>query len=254
MSDNELKQKQIDEREAEPLFVKEHLSLKDAEYDKGRFPDFRIRNNNRTIGIEVTEMWPYKTKAAANNKLKSENALRDIIIGAISSEYVPFPSIDVILDNKIYCINKLKGHEGIKKEIKDILSHGKTMGSQYIKYFMPHTYPDARFNKNKISINFTWGGFQEPVSLKDDGDQENEEASNVIYNAISKKEKILSTKCDYSIFAEYWLCIALPLEERRFSIKNIKLPLDFHSRFDRIYLTQQIPPFALEIYNKSKKE
>lgn len=255
MSDNELKQKQIDEREAEPLFVKEHLPLKDAEYDKGRFPDFRIRINNRTIGIEVTEIWPYKSKAAANNnKLKSENALRDIIISAISSEYVPFPSIDVILDDKIYCINKLKGHEGIKKEIIDILSHGKTKGCQYIKYFMPHICPNAGFDKNKISINFTWGGFQEQVPLKDDEGQENEEISNVIYNAIRKKEKILSDKCDYSVFAEYWLCIALPLEERRFSIKNIKLPLDFDSRFDRIYLTQQFPPLALEIYNKSKKE
>ena len=199
-------------------------------------------------------MWPYKNKAAANNnKLESENALRDIIISVISSEYVPFSSIDVILDDKIYCINKLKGHEGIRKEIKDILSHGKTKGFQYIKYFMPHTFPNARFHKNNISINFTWGGFQELIPLKAE-EQENEETQNVIYKAISKKEDILSTKCDYNIYSEYWLCIALPLEERRFSIKNIKLPLDFHSYFDRIYLTQQFPPFALELYNKSKKE
>jgi len=132
MSDNELKRKQKDEREAEPLFVKECLPLKEAEYNVKEFPDFRIRINNRTIGIEVTEMWPYKSKAAANNKkLESENALRDMIISAISSEYVPFPSIDVILDDKIYCINKLKCHEGIRKEIKDILFNGKTKGCQY---------------------------------------------------------------------------------------------------------------------------
>ena len=51
-------------------------------------------------------------------------------------------------------------------------------------------------------------------------------------------------------FDEYWLCIGLPLEERGYSICGASLESNFISDYQRIYITQQLPPKTILLHNK----
>ena len=101
-------------------------------------------------------------------------------------------------------------------------------------------YYDVNIPKDMLVFNFQYEGFLARIP------------SQCIYNAISKKEdKLLDYKTlSGERFDEYWLCIGLPLEERGYSICGASLESNFISDYQRIYITQQLPPKTILLHNK----
>lgn len=92
-----------------------------------------------------------------------------------------------------------------------------------------------------MAFNFQYEGFLARIPAK------------CVYKAIEKKEnKLRNYKTLYGeSFDEYWLCVGLPMEERGYSIGGISLlESDFMSDYQRIYITQQLPPKTILLYSK----
>ena len=144
------------------------------------------------------------------------------------------------------CLKSLKELIGYKtnlefqKEAQEFLRSGNCGESQYIQSFSKKEYPHVCIPKDKLAFNFQYEGFLARIPAQ------------CIYKAIEKKEdKLISYKTLYGeCFDEFWLCIGLPLEERGYSISGESVESDFRSDYQRIYITQQLPPKTILLYSR----
>ena len=239
LSNNDLLQAQNEYREIEPLMAFLGIEYSQIQRRHGLPIDFELKHGSKNIAIEVTDVRPYLENYKIAKKA-TENVVEEVIKNMIIGDTISYFQIDIILKEKAYSTKRLKTNLVFQKEIQEFLQIGNCEGSQYIESFSKREYPDVSIPKDKLSFNFQYEGFLAKIP------------SECIYNAIDKKEDKL---LDYKIlsgdrFDEYWLCIGLPLEERGYSISGARLGSDFISDYQRIYITQQLPPKTILLYNK----
>ena len=239
LHNNDLLQTQNECREIEPL-----LSFLDIEYTQIRrrhgLPiDFELSCGDRNIAIEVTDVRPYLERYKIAKKA-TENVVEEVIKNMIIGDTISYFQIDIILKEKTYYTKRLKTNFEFQQEVHKFLQNGDCENPQYIKSFSKSEYSDVNIPKNKLAFNFQYEGFLARVSPQ------------CIYKAIEKKEnKLRDYKTLYGeSFDEYWLCIGLPVEEQGYSIGGISLEFDFMSDYQRIYITQQLPPKTILLYSK----
>lgn len=239
LSNNDLLQAQNECREIEPL-----LSFLDIEYSQVRrrhgLPiDFELSCGDRKIAIEVTDVRPYLERYKIAKKA-TEKVVEEIVKNIIAGDTISYFQVDIVLKEKAYSTKRLKTNPELKKELQEFLLFGHCEESQYIESFSKREYSGVSIPKYKLSFNFQYEGFLERIP------------SQCIYKAIRKKEeKLIGYKSLYGErFNEYWLCIGLPLEEQGYSISGTTLEYDFRSDYQRIYITQQLPPKSILLYSK----
>lgn len=239
LSNNDLLQAQNEYREIEPLMSFLGLEYTQLKRRHGLPVDFELKFGNKNIAIEVTDVRPYleNYKIAKN---ATENIVEEIIKNMITADTISYFQINIILKEKTYSTKQLKTNFEFQKEVQEFLQSGNCINSQYIESFSKKEYSNVSIPKNKLSINFQYEGFLARLPSK------------CIYNAISKKEnRLINYKTSYGeYFDEYWLCIGLPLEEQSYSISGASLESNFISDYQRIYITQQLPPKTILLYSK----
>ncbi len=236
---NDFLQAQNEYREIEPLLLSLGLDLTSVKRRHGLPLDFELKFGNKNIAIEVTDVRPYLENYKIAKKA-TENVVEEVIKNMIVGDTISYFQIDIILKEKAYCTKRLKTNFEFQKEVQKFLQYGSYENPQYIDSFSKREYPNVNIPKEKLSFNFQYEGFLARIPFQ------------CIYKAISKKEdKLLDYKalCGGS-FDEYWLCIGLPLEERGYSISGASLGFDFTSDYQRIYITQQLLPKTILLYNK----
>lgn len=135
----------------------------------------------------------------------------------------------------------MKDDKAFKEEVQKFLYNGRCESPKYIESFYKKEYTDDVIPKEELFVNFQYEGFQSIIPIE------------CIYEAINKKEaKLLGYKKNFPGFDEYWLCIGLPFEERSFTIKGVNLSPEFTSKYQRVFLTQEIPPAAIILYDINK--
>lgn len=239
LSNNDLLQAQNEYREIEPL-----LSFLGIEYSQikrrhGQPIDFELKYGGKNIAIEITDVRPYLENYKIAKKA-TEDVVEEVIKNTITGDTISYFQIDIILKEKAYCTKRLKTNFEFQQEVHKFLQNGDCEEPQYIQSLSKREYSDVNIPKDKLAFNFQYEGFLARIPFQ------------CIYNAISKKEdKLLDYKALHGeSFDEYWLCIGLPLEERGYSISGANLGLDFTSDYQRIYITQQLPPKTILLYNK----
>lgn len=236
---SDMLQAQNEYREIEPLLLFLDISRTQIKRRHGQPIDFELKYGGKNIAIEITDVRPYLENYKIAKKA-TENVVEEVIKNMIIGDTISYFQIDIILKEKAYSTKRLKTNLAFQKEIQEFLQIGNCEGSQYIESFSKREYPDVSIPKNKLSFNFQYEGFLAKIP------------SECIYNAISKKEdKLRDYKTLYGeSFDEYWLCIGLPLEERGYSICGASLESNFISDYQRIYITQQLPPKTILLHNK----
>lgn len=239
LSNNDLLQAQNEYREIEPL-----LSFLGIEYSQikrrhGQPIDFELKYGGKNIAIEITDVRPYLENYKIAKKA-TEDVVEEVIKNTITGDTISYFQIDIILKEKAYCTKRLKTNFEFQQEVHKFLQNGDCEEPQYIQSLSKREYSDVNIPKDKLAFNFQYEGFLARIPFQ------------CIYKAISKKEdKLLDYKAlRGESFDEYWLCIGLPLEERGYSISGANLGLDFTSDYQRIYITQQLPPKTILLYNK----
>lgn len=239
LSNNDLLQAQNEYREIEPL-----LSFLSIEYSQikrrhGIPVDFELRYSGKNIAIEMTDVRPYLENYGIAKKA-TENVVEEVVKNMIIGDTISYFQIDIILKEKAYSTKRLKTNFEFQQEVHKFLQNGDCENPQFIESFSKSEYSDVNIPKNKLAFNFQYEGFLARVPPQ------------CIYKAIEKKEnKLRDYKTLYGeCFDEYWLCIGLPMEERGYSIGGISLESDFMSDYQRIYITQQLPPKTIVLYSK----
>lgn len=239
LSNNDLLQAQNEYREIEPLLS--FLSIKYSQIKRrpGIPVDFELRYSGKNIAIEVTDVRPYLENYKIAKKA-TENVVEEVIKNMIIGDTISYFQIDIILKEKAYSTKRLKTNIEFQQEVHMFLQNGDCENPQYIESFSKSEYSDVNIPKNKLAFNFQYEGFLVKVPPQ------------CICKAIEKKEnKLRNYKTLYGeSFDEYWLCIGLPMEERGYSIGGISLESDFMSDYQRIYITQQLPPKTILLYSK----
>lgn len=239
LPESDMLQAQNEYREIEPLLISLGLDLTNVKRRHGLPIDFELKYVGKNIAIEVTDVRPYLENYKIAKKA-TEDVVKEVIRNMITEDTISYFQIDIILKEKTYSTKRLKTNFKFQKEVQKFLQYGSYEKSQYIDSFSKREYPNVNIPKDKLSFNFQYEGFLKKVP------------SLCIYNAISKKEgRLIEYKTLYGdSFDEYWLCIGLPLEERGYSINGANLKSDFVSDYQRIYITQQLPPKTILLYSK----
>ena len=239
LSNNDLLQAQNEYREIEPLMVFLGIKYSQIKRRHGLPIDFELKHGSKNIAIEVTDVRPYLENYKIAKKA-TENVVEEVIKNMIIGDTISYFQIDIILKEKAYSTKRLKTNFEFQQEVQKFLQNGDCEEPQYIQSLSKREYSDVDIPKGMLAFNFQYEGFLARIP------------SQCIYNAISKKEdKLLDYKTlSGDRFDEYWLCIGLPLEERGYSISGARLGSDFMSGYQRIYITQQLPPKTILLYNK----
>lgn len=236
---SDMLQAQNEYREIEPLLLFLDISRTQIKRRHGQPIDFELKYGGKNIAIEITDVRPYLENYKIAKKA-TEDVVEDVIKNTITGDTISYFQIDIILKEKAYCTKRLKTNFEFQQEVHKFLQNGDCENPQYIQSLSKREYSDVNIPKNKLAFNFQYEGFLAKIP------------SQCIYNAISKKEdKLRDYKTLYGeSFDEYWLCIGLPMEERGYSISVASLESDFISNYQRIYITQQLPPKTILLYNK----
>lgn len=239
LSFNDLLQEENEYREITPLISFLRIDIKQFKRRNGLPIDFAIEYNNKRIGIEVTDIRPYLYNYRISKKA-TENTVEDIIKNNVIEDTISYFQIDIILKEKTYKTKRLKTKSKFQEEIQQFLKRGKCNNPQYIEYFSKREYSNVNISKDKLLINFQYEGFLNKIPQE------------CIYNAINKKErKLIEYKnLNGEKFDEFWLCIGLPYEEKGYTIIGAELKTDFKSDFQKIFLTQFLPPRVIKLYHK----
>lgn len=239
LSYNDLVQAQNEYQEIEPLLISLGLDLTNVKRRHGQPIDFELEYVGKKIAIEVTDARPYLENYKIAKKA-TENIVEKIIRNMIREDTISYFQIGIILKAKTYRTKGLLTNLEFQKEVHELLQNGYCEKPQYIESFSKKEYYDVNIPKNKLAFNFQYEGFLARMP------------SQCIYNAIREKEdKLISYKTLYGeCFDEFWLCIGLPLEERGYSISGESVESDFRSDYQRIYITQQLPPKTILLYSR----
>lgn len=236
---SDMLQAQNEYREIEPLLLFLDISRTQIKRRHGLPIDFELKYGGKNIAIEITDVRPYLENYKIAKKA-TENVVEEVIKNAITGDTISYFQIDIILTEKAYSTKRLKTNFEFQQEVQMFLQNGDCEEPQYIQSLSKRKYSDVKIPKDMLAFNFQYEGFLARIP------------SQCIYNAISKKEdKLLDyKKLSGERFDEYWLCIGLPLEERGYSISGTCLGSDFMSDYQRIYITQQLPPRTILLYDK----
>lgn len=239
LSSNDLIQTQNEYREIEPLAVALGVDFTNIKKRYGKPIDFELEYDCKKIGIEVTDIRPY-LEIHKISKHATESAVERVIKQCISDSYISqHCQFDILLKEEAYCAKHIQQDVEFLKEIKEYLCTGTCEHPKFIGRLSKREYPSYE-SSSEIFFNFQYEGFLKQVPLK------------CVCKAIYKKEKKLP---EYKalpelVFDEYWLCIGLPLEERGYTIDGINMCGYCMSEYDRVFITQSLPPKVFELYRK----
>lgn len=239
LSDHELRQAQHEYRAIEPLIASMGISFSSVT-QRYKVPiDFEVDFDGKKIAIEVTDVRPYLEKHKVA-KRATERVVANIIKEYIGRESIPYFQIDIILKEKTYHAKNLNHNDEFRREIQELLRNGVYKHPQYVESFFKREYPDVSIKLDELSFNFQYEGFLRALP------------SNCIYDAIANKEAKLPEykKLYKEYFDEYWLCVDLPYEERGYTIRGTHLCDQFSSEYNKIFMTQQLPPKTILLYHK----
>lgn len=249
-----LLQKQEEEYAISPILAFERDGIENVNHIGERHePDFLLEYKGKSVGLEVVTLHPYQ-----NNDYNTPKQVENFISGYIHKYlqdrgYEGFSCINIALGSKLlFSSGKLKNNTEVTTAIENAingnvnpdffvefrfvdLSKGVEMEKEYIQKL---TDLEALSGQKSPVISFcNPGGIQIPINEED------------INKALSLKEKKYNRYTSYEgqQFDEVWLCMALPDEEYGFTIKGAPVPT-INSKFDRIYLSQTIFPFARLIH------
>lgn len=237
---SDMLQAQNEYREIEPLMSFLGIEYSQIKRRHGQPIDFELKYENKNIAIEVTDIRPYLENYKIAKKA-TEKVVKEVIRDIIVDDTISYFQLDIILKAKTYSTKGLQTNLEFQKEAQEFLRSGNCGESQYIQSFSKKEYPHVCIPKDKLAFNFQYEGFLARIPAQ------------CIYKAIEKKEnKLRNYKTLYGeSFDEYWLCVGLPMEERGYSIGGISLlESDFMSDYQRIYITQQLPPKTILLYSK----
>lgn len=228
------------------LGIDQDILLENLETNR---PDFKMKWEGKNIGIEVTEIRPHQ-KRNENQEIVVDpsainRALEKTIRNRLKINNIETFRIDVIPQESIYQsklnIRDRELLEEIDKYIKGINESHQFIKSLKISQFYTPDREKYIIKNEDIGVYINWeGGIPDLICPKH------------VINAIRKKELLYP---DYNLennycFDELWLFIVLSRDEHGYTFKGFELPYSFSSSFNRIYVGQDLPPFANCIFQK----